>query len=89
MASEQIANVSVKLANEWANTLRHGPTYFELVESGMVQKTMETMTRMESHIRWSAQTTHQAYHDDQPGTWTTCPKSTCDSAQQTLGIERG
>jgi hypothetical protein len=31
------------------------------------------------HIAWMAQTLHQAYHMEEPGTWQECPKDICIS----------
>lgn len=35
-------------------------------------------------IRWTAQTVHQAYHQDVPGTWETCSRDICASAKKHL-----
>lgn len=35
-------------------------------------------------IRWICQTIHQAYHQDQPGVWETCPRDVCKSAKRHL-----
>ena len=40
-------------------------------------------------VRWMAQTIHQAYHSDHPGTFETCGKNTCDAATQALKKARG
>lgn len=86
--SHQANGIAPKLINEWANVVKEGMDEFEIAESGILKRTGEALSQMESHIRWSAQTTHQAYHDDQPGYWWECPKSTCDSARQALGIDK-
>ena len=33
------------------------------------------------HIKWMAQTVHQAYHQDKPGTWEDCPRAICASTK--------
>lgn len=35
-------------------------------------------------IRWMAQTVHQAYHQEQSGTFESCPKDICSSAKRAL-----
>lgn len=35
-------------------------------------------------IRWMAQTIHQAYHKEIPGTFLECPRNTCDAARQSI-----
>ena len=35
-------------------------------------------------IRWMAQTLHQAYHVDHPGTFRECKKNVCDAATQAI-----
>lgn len=35
----------------------------------------------EKFIAWMAQTVHQAYHQDHPGTWDECCKDICSSAR--------
>lgn len=44
--------------------------------------------QQEKHITWMAQTIHQAYHQDQPGTWRDCPKNLCASTRTELGMEQ-
>lgn len=37
------------------------------------------------HIKWMAQTTHQAYHgNDNPNTYRTCEKDICASTQRVI-----
>ena len=35
-------------------------------------------------LHWLAQTVHQAYHQEQPGTFETCPKSICRAVDDFL-----
>lgn len=35
-------------------------------------------------FKWVAQTVHQAYHTDHPGTWEECPKNICSSVKYWL-----
>ena len=35
-------------------------------------------------LHWLAQTIHQAYHQEQPGTFETCPKSVCRAVDDFL-----
>jgi hypothetical protein len=35
-------------------------------------------------IRWMAQTIHQAYHREIPGTFLECTRNTCDAAKQAI-----
>lgn len=34
------------------------------------------------HIKWMAQTVHQAHHQDQEGTYRSCPLSPCKATQE-------
>lgn len=48
-----------------------------------VNRKLDDLTEIAAHIlmiRWMAQTVHQGYHQDQPGTWETCPRDICASA---------
>jgi hypothetical protein len=38
------------------------------------------------HIAWMAQTLHQAYHQDIPGTWHDCPRDICASTTMFLSL---
>lgn len=38
----------------------------------------------EVFVKWLAQTVHQAYHTEHPGTWETCPKDICASVRHWL-----
>lgn len=33
-----------------------------------------------AHVKWVAQTIHQAYHTDNPGTFLVCPRTVCKSS---------
>lgn len=37
-------------------------------------------------LRWVAQTVHQGYHTDHPGTWEECPKNICESTKRWFQI---
>lgn len=41
------------------------------------------------HIVWMAQTVHQAYHQDIPGNWMSCPRDICGSTRYFLSLESG
>ena len=45
------------------------------------------LSAWETHIRWTAQTIHQAYHLRVAESWLECPRNTCDSARQVLEIK--
>lgn len=74
-------------ASRWAQAAREELDWIELAQVGLVKDTMARMREMENHIRWAAQTIHQAHHMDHSATWQDCPKNTCDSARQALHIE--
>ncbi len=40
--------------------------------------------RLRALVEWMAQTVHQAYHDDQGGTFRDCPKIVCEAARREL-----
>ena len=42
------------------------------------------IAKLVDHIKWTAQTVHQAHHLEQTGTWETCPRATCNAAAVTL-----
>ncbi len=48
------------------------------------EPTEVTIATLRAHVRWMAQTVHQAYHDD-PDTWDgSCPKDICASTRRFL-----
>lgn len=53
-----------------------------------VGETSERVKELEDYTRSIAQIIHQAYHQDQPGTWRSCPKDICASARGVLGMDR-
>ncbi|CCF83614.1 hypothetical protein [Nitrolancea hollandica] len=48
---------------------------------------MKEVARLKDALQWAAQTTHQAYHTHQPGTWRDCPMNLCASIRHELGME--
>jgi hypothetical protein len=44
---------------------------------------------LRAHVRWMAQTVHQAYHTDEPGAWNgDCRKDICSSTRRELNEKR-
>ena len=80
--------VAPRLTNELANAInengRSGSPFSLFDCQNKIGTALHTM---ETHIRWSAQTIHQAYHLDLAETWQTCPRNTCDSAARSLGLK--
>ena len=65
--------------------------YFAMVDDPESRGHMGMVCPLHSHasdfletIRWMAQTIHQAYHQDIPGTFLECPHNTCDAAKQSI-----
>lgn len=52
---------------------------------GKIDALLAEREELREAVRWVAQTVHQAHHQEQPGTFETCPKSTCDHAAKVLG----
>ena len=48
------------------------------------EATMELVVELRKHLAWMAQTMHQAYHQDIPTTWETCPRDVCASTKHIL-----
>jgi len=40
-------------------------------------------------LRWIAQTVHQGYHTDTPGTWRECPRSVRAAVRDAVGANYG
>lgn len=53
-------------------------TPLEMVQ--YLEKRAAELPRVLGHLEWVCQTIHQAYHQDQNGTWIVCPKSICESS---------
>lgn len=81
--------VAFKLTNHLANAINEvgrPNSVYQLVDS--LRDISSALNKWEEHIRWNAQTIHQAYHLELAENWETCPRNTCNSAQQALGIEK-
>ncbi len=53
-------------------------------EKNMSDELKMRIKELEENTRWTAQTVHQGYHTDHPGTFMECGKVVCDAARQML-----
>lgn len=68
---------------------KEGSGAITLSDVETLQHVIRTQVDLIETVHWVAQTVHQGYHADSPGTFETCGKNTCDAATQALAKARG